>query len=376
MPANIPIKEQKVIIVGGGLAGLITSVLLSRAGIQVQLIEKKTYPFHRVCGEYISNEVIPFLKANKIFPDELLPAQIDRFELTSINGKSHEVDLDLGGFGISRYSFDSYLSEIASTEGVEIITDSVIDIQFRNNHFEVHTKANGILEASIVIGAYGKRSIIDKQLNRSFIAKSSPYIGVKYHIKHNYPNNKVALHNFPNGYCGINAVEDNRFNLCYLSHRDNLKAHKNVEKMEEQVLFKNPHLKTIFHEAEFLFNKPEVINEISFETKLPVENHVLMCGDAAGMITPLCGNGMAMAIRSAKFVSEAAEDYFKHKDRNRLENVYTKIWNREFKLRLSIGRNIQKLFGKGHLSGVAVSLIKNKTLANKIIRLTHGSPFS
>ena len=52
-----------------------------------------------------------------------------------------------------------------------------------------------------------------------------------------------------------------------------------------------------------LFEKPEVINEITFEKQDPVSNHILMCGDAAGMITPLCGNGMAMAIHSAKILS-------------------------------------------------------------------------
>ena len=42
----------------------------------------------------------------------------------------------------------------------------------------------------------------------------------------------------------------------------------------------------------------------SFAPKKPVEEHILMSGDAAGLITPLCGNGMAMAIRSAKILSE------------------------------------------------------------------------
>ena len=71
--------------------------------------------------------------------------------------------------------------------------------------------------------------------------------------------------------------------------------------MERQVLLKNPHLKRIFSEADFVFGRPEVINEISFETKDPVENHILMAGDAAGMITPVCGNGMAIAIHSGKY---------------------------------------------------------------------------
>ena len=62
---------NEVAIIGGGLAGLINAILLKRAGLDVVLFEKNTYPFHRVCGEYISNEVLPFLQSNELFPYEL-----------------------------------------------------------------------------------------------------------------------------------------------------------------------------------------------------------------------------------------------------------------------------------------------------------------
>jgi hypothetical protein len=36
---------------------------LNRAGFAGYGYRKKTYPFHRVCGEYISNEVLPFMES-------------------------------------------------------------------------------------------------------------------------------------------------------------------------------------------------------------------------------------------------------------------------------------------------------------------------
>jgi flavin-dependent dehydrogenase len=48
-------------IVGGGLAGLSLSILLARKGYRVCLFEKETFPFHKVCGEYISMESWNFL---------------------------------------------------------------------------------------------------------------------------------------------------------------------------------------------------------------------------------------------------------------------------------------------------------------------------
>ena len=51
-----------VAIVGGGLAGLSLSILLAKAGYKVILFEKEKYPFHKVCGEYISLESWNFIE--------------------------------------------------------------------------------------------------------------------------------------------------------------------------------------------------------------------------------------------------------------------------------------------------------------------------
>ena len=100
---------MKIIIIGGGLSGLITSIRLAEAGFAITLIEKKKYPFHRVCGEYISNETLPFLKSFNLFPEKFNPPKIDQLQLTSVNGKEAFLKLDLGGFGISRLLAVVYL---------------------------------------------------------------------------------------------------------------------------------------------------------------------------------------------------------------------------------------------------------------------------
>ncbi len=366
-------------IVGGGLAGLVTSIHLRRAGLTCHLVEKRSYPFHRVCGEYISNEVIPYLKSLEIETEELCPSHINELQLTSINGKSALMPLDLGGFGISRYKLDHFLFQKATQLGVKFSLDTECEkISFHKDHFVV--KTNRTEEATpLVVGSFGKRSKLDGQLNRSFLRKRSPYVGVKYHIRmKDFPDHRIALHNFQDGYCGISRVEDDIVNLCYLTHRKNVKANGSIRAMEEAVLFQNPFLKRIFEEAEFLFSKPETINEISFETKAPVEQHVLMAGDAAGMITPLCGNGMAMAIHSAKILSEHILRFYHqgNHDRARLEMDYSNAWARLFARRLWAGRQIQRLFGDVWTSNLAVNLARHTPpVANFLMKKTHGEPF-
>ncbi len=368
---------KDIIIIGGGLSGLINAILLAKAGLEVLLIEKKQYPFHKVCGEYVSKEVIPFLQRHDLFPAHLKYGNISRFQLTSIKGRSIEIPLDMGAFTISRYEFDYFLYQKAIEIGVTILEKTTVEqVNYQKEYFKVRCRDSQQLESRIVIGAYGKRSVLDRKLNRRFFKRSSPYIGVKYHVRTDFPDDLVALHNFRDGYCGVNKIEDDKTNICYLSHRKNLKGSSSIQNMEQDILYQNPNLKTLWEQSEFLYDKPLVINEISFATKTPVEQHILMCGDAAGMITPLCGNGMAMAIRSANICATTIlEHYSRHNfNRDKLEASYTKRWKKQFQHRLWIGRNIQSLFGGEKISEFAVGIAKNvRPLANYLMKQTHGN---
>lgn len=364
-------------IVGGGLAGLISSIQLIRAGISCTVLEKKSYPLHRVCGEYVSNEALAFLKSSGLYPGEYDLPKIKFLEFSSVGGHSARLPLGLGGFGVSRYTFDHYLFNVARKEGVDFMLNTEVSaIDFLDERFVVKARSQEFY-ADVVIGSFGKRSRIDVQQKRNFIGKRSPFLGVKYHVRTDHPRDQISLHNFSGGYCGVCAVENGITNLCYLTHSQNLKEWGEVQEMERQVLLKNPHLKRIFSEADFVFGKPEVINEISFETKDPVENHILMAGDAAGMITPVCGNGMAIAIHSGKmlaaFVQEFCADAI---SRNELEEAYRIAWQRAFSRRLWFGRNVQGLFGQAGLSTMAVNLARLfPVIARSIVNKTHGEPF-
>src|SRR5271154_2776115 len=113
----IPRKSYDIAIIGGGLAGLSLSIQSAKAGYSVCLFEKEKYPFHKVCGEYISFESWNFLQELGIpLSDWNLPI-IRRLMVSSPNGKYLEHDLPLGGFGISRYKLDAALADIVKKCG-------------------------------------------------------------------------------------------------------------------------------------------------------------------------------------------------------------------------------------------------------------------
>ena len=373
-------NKPKFIIIGGGLAGLTNAILLAKNDFEVTLIERKKYPFHRVCGEYVSNEVLPLFKSLGINPQELGASKISKLVVTAPSGKAIKADLDLGAFGISRYTLDFELYKKASASGVNFLEETkVIDIRFSDEKFEVETNQQTLI-CDLVIGAFGKRSNLDQKLNRKFFYQRSPYVGVKYHIKTNFPEDTIQLDNFKGGYCGLNKIENDVYCLCYLAENKYLKEFGSISLMEENIVQQNPYLKHVFNNSTFIWDKPETINEISFEQKSLIENHILMCGDTAGMIAPLCGNGMAIAIHSAKILSDCiigiCNEGINSDKRKKVEQLYQQKWNSEFALRLKTGRTIQHLFGHNFLTQIAITGLKMfPSLAQQIVKKTHGQPF-
>jgi flavin-dependent dehydrogenase len=369
--------NTSVLIIGGGLAGLASAIHLSKLGLAVILIEKNEYPKHKVCGEYISNEVLPYLNWLDVKIQDLNPSNINKLQFSSVKGETIDCNLPLGGFGISRYALDEFLCEKAKSNGCTIIQDNVENVAFENDEFTVTTSHNTELKSKIVIGAFGKRSTMDLKLNRSFMQKKSPWLAVKAHYLGNFPNDLVGLHNFEGGYCGVSKVEDNRINICYITNYEAFKPFKNVEDFQQEVVCKNPHLKVIFENASLLFEKPLTISQICFDKKEAIENHILMIGDTAGLIHPLCGNGMAMAIHSAKIVSELVVKFHNGKieSRTKLEKKYSQEWNQNFKSRLATGRFLAKILqNEKFASFIMQLLVILPFLLPKIIKRTHGKP--
>ncbi len=368
-------NKSQIIIIGGGLAGLISGIHLMKNGFSVIIFEKNDFPKHKVCGEYISNEVIPYLNYLGLNINALKPKNIDSLSFSLVSGNTINTKLPLGGFGVSRYKLDNYLYTKAIDLGCKIIQENVESINFKDEIFNVKTDSNEY-QSKIVLGAFGKRSNLDVNLNRPFIQKKSNWLGVKAHYKVDFEDNLVGLHHFKGGYCGVSKVENNNVNICYLANYNSFKKHKSIEEFQEKIVCENPNLRTIFKNAEIQFEKPLTISQISFDKKKCVENHILMIGDTAGLIHPLCGNGMAMAIHSAKLASESVSNFIENKiSRNQMENEYFKKWNYNFKNRLKIGRLLGTLLQKEKLANLILKiLLVFPFLLPIIIKKTHGKP--
>jgi len=357
----MPTKLFDTAIIGGGLSGLALSILLSKAGKEVVLFEKENYPFHKVCGEYISNESVPFLKSlGTDLESQNLP-QMNKLFLTSPSGISIIRNLDIGGTGLSRYHLDDQLYHLALSAGVKVLTNTKVhQVTFMDNNFIVNT-SDSIYNSRTVAGAYGKNSSIDVQLNRNYKAKndSKLFVAVKHHIRAEYDYKRVEIHNFPGGYCGFSAIDDGMVNMSYISKAVNLKKSGSIDKMEKNILSTNPYLKKYFENADFISPKPLTISHLYFGIKQSVTDHILMLGDAAGNIAPFSGNGMSMALKSSKLASEVILSYLKNEiTLDEMDRLYTKNYNQSFAKRINVARQINSLLGNAILTDVGFCFLK------------------
>ena len=368
-----------VIIIGAGLGGSALATHLARAGFQVLLLEAKAVPRHKLCGEFLSVEVARLFKDLGVLDDvKAVGAHaITRTKVTAMGGQAFEVPLPGTALGLSRYRLDALLVDAARAAGAQVrmglpATTIAGDLA---HGFEVQTR-EAIFSGHVVVGAYGRRSAMDRQLARPFLKETTPWVAFKAHYSGVSLPHLIELHAFPGGYCSVSHVEEGLTNACWIGHVDYLKAADgDPERLIDQTLRLNAHLDARFSKMERQFEGFLSVGQVSFAIKGTFERDVGMVGDAAGMIAPMFGDGMAMALQSAALAArEIAGFLSKTGDASAFRASYDASWRRAFATRMRLGRMLHPLFCKPRWaeSGVG-ACARVPSLANWLIRQTRSA---
>jgi menaquinone-9 beta-reductase len=182
----------------------------------------------------------------------------------------------------------------------------------------------------------------------------------------------VELHPFQGGYCGLVRVEDGLANACLLACYD-VVAKRSPDEFWAWVLAQCPALAHRLGGASRVLPWLTTAN-ITFGAVHPARGDVLACGDAAGYIHPLAGDGMAMAARGGELVAAVIGASLRGGLRPEdAAPVYAAAWRREFRTRLRWAAVLQPLMISPPLTRPAMALLERAPrLARLAIAVTRG----
>ena len=363
----MPESQTDAVIIGGGLAGLAAAIHIAKSGSKVTLIEKKDYPRHKVCGEYLSLEALPLL-------DDLGVSlhhrpKVTRTILSIQSGQSISADLPLGGIGISRHFLDHALYGSALEAGVEVFTkEAVKSWEMDNSEFLVMTHRGRVFRSRALIDAHGKPPWPGQT------AAGRRQVGVKQYYDLPFDEDLVVLHNFEGGYGGAVQVETGLVDVAYMVSEKVFSRYKDPSLLEEYILHGNPQLRRILKEGRPVLDRRLTISNFVLGPRRMHRDGALMAGDAAAMIPPATGNGMAMALHSGRLAGKFTSQFLQESmSRKEMTLAYERAWKKMMGRRLQWGGLIQDLMESPRWSKMAYFGLRTfPSLLPAIISRTHG----
>lgn len=366
-----------VVIVGGGLAGCSAAITLARTRRSVLVLEKDRMPRDKLCGEFLSTEVSALCDHLGLH-DRLAGGrarEIRRLRATSPQGCVFEAPLPGSAMAISRHTLDAAFFDRAHEAGAELREGCTVrSVSGSMGSGFTVSFDGGSARGRVVFGAHGRRDILDRRLNRRFLRDTSPYVAFKAHFVGLDLADRIELHSFPGGYCGLLTEDHGVVNVCWVSHSRALKAAKgSPDRMIDTILWSNPHLAERLDRLDRI-NEFHAASQLFFHRKTLFDDDVCMIGDAAGMIAPLCGDGMAMAIQSGMLASRCAEAFLDGRtDASGFQAAYRKHWRRRFAARMWLGRMLHKAYVRPAISNLGVRAANLlPAVAGAVIRATRG----
>ncbi len=356
-------STRRVLVVGGGLAGLSAAISSAQRGARVTLCESHVLGRDKVCGEFLSSEVGSDFDALgcEDWIDALSPVPMQSVSLIGA-GRGHETRLELTiqgtpGRSLTRCALESFLAARARSLGVEIFERSPVrSLEPRAGRWRFSASS---LEGEVdqIIAAFGKRSALDAAFHLPRAENEREhYAAAKVYFPKGACTlaSDVELYMLEGGYVGLNPVEDGRLALCALLPGDPTHAYEqlsarlagNNEALARRLDTLGPPEGPVRGLARFGFGP----QRLAFFDK-DKNSFALLVGDAAQMMPSFTGEGMAVALRSGRLAAAALAE----RDPPR---AYARTYGAEFRARIAIAGTLHHLLLRPTLFEALAPLVR------------------
>jgi len=345
-----------VVIVGAGPAGSTAAKVLAEQGRTVLLIDKDQFPRDKPCGGGLTAKVLeefPYIKKHNLIESYSYGGYV--YANTMNNKVEIKKDKPIMATVI-RKTFDAGLVKLAVDQGCTFLEGKkVIDVFFSKDTVKTQIETGETFESKVIIGADGIWSLIrkkagldppQKQLAVSLFNeyKLDESIIDQYFSTERYGHLHLKLNDLA-GY-GWVFSKKNHINIGIGEMKPyHASTKKNLKPLFQMYIQK-------LKEARII---PDIIPSDAIRgAALPTQpipktygDKILLCGDAAGLINPITGEGIHYAMYSGRIAAHVIDNALEQNNTStsflsKYESQWKQAFGKDIKLFLQVAKQWEK----------------------------------
>jgi menaquinone-9 beta-reductase len=392
-------SSAEVIVVGGGPAGAATAWMLARAGVDVLVLERATFPRDKPCAEYVSPQASRILADMDVLGqiEAVGPAQLTGMIVRAPSGTAFRGDFVANhgfrgfrdrGLALRRPVFDTILLRQAQAAGARVIEGVAVTDLTRDTRQRVAgvtarpSTARGAQRAMpsafgarVVVGADGLHSIVARRLGLAHsrrwprrVAFVTHYEGVRE------MGTAGEMHVERDGYIGLADVGHGETNVSLVVPAAKAKgAGADRAAFLSAWISRRPHLARRLDDARRT-SPVRATGPFAQHARRAWAPGGALVGDAADFFDPFTGEGIYAALRGAELVTPyllAAARAGSTEEADTALAAYDRCRRKEFRTKWIVERVIGVAVASPPiLNHVARALARDPDMADLLVGVT------